>query len=234
MTSFLTSILFLNLFLQIFADDIEELPKVLGDSVTMVPDLLQNSRAVNTNKSYTRGFNRWKNWALSCGLGQSDILPSKAFHVAIYLTSLTQTANSASPVINAFYSKQWYHAVFGFESPTSSCLVRNILEAARRKLAKPVEKKKPITIDILSCLYKRLFSIGNIKNQRIVVACLLAYAGFLRSAELLNLKVHDIVFENYYMRIFIESSKTDKYRDGAWIIIARTGTYLCPVRNLEL
>ena len=35
------------------------------------------------------------------------------------------------------------------------------------------------------------------------------------------------------MSVFIEKSKTDKFHDGAWILIARTGTRLCPVRNLE-
>ena len=35
------------------------------------------------------------------------------------------------------------------------------------------------------------------------------------------------------MSVFIESSKTDKYRDGAWTLISRTGTFLCPVMNLE-
>ena len=36
------------------------------------------------------------------------------------------------------------------------------------------------------------------------------------------------------MSIFIESSKTDKYRDCARVVIKRTGTVLCPVENLEL
>ena len=35
------------------------------------------------------------------------------------------------------------------------------------------------------------------------------------------------------MSIFIESSKTDKFRAGAWVCIARTGTILCPVPNLK-
>ena len=41
------------------------------------------------------------------------------------------------------------------------------------------------------------------------------------------------MINSVYMSVFIESSKTDKYRDGAWILIARTGTILCPVVNLE-
>ena len=36
----------------------------------------------------------------------------------------------------------------------------------------------------------------------------------MRSSELLNIKVSDCVFVSNYMTIFVESSKTDKYRDG--------------------
>ena len=35
------------------------------------------------------------------------------------------------------------------------------------------------------------------------------------------------------MSVFIQKSKTDIYRDGNHIIIARTGNNLCPVNNLE-
>ena len=35
------------------------------------------------------------------------------------------------------------------------------------------------------------------------------------------------------MLIFIESSKTDQYRDGAWFPISRTNNSSCPVANLE-
>jgi hypothetical protein len=36
------------------------------------------------------------------------------------------------------------------------------------------------------------------------------------------------------MSVFIQKGKTDIYRDGNHIIIARTGNNLCPVNNLEL
>ena len=35
------------------------------------------------------------------------------------------------------------------------------------------------------------------------------------------------------MSIFIECSKTDKYRDGAWVVIAKLGSILCPVENVR-
>ena len=71
------------------------------------------------------------------------------------------------------------------------------------------------------------------KNQRTVCICLLAYAGFMRSDEVLKLRRCDFVINSVYMCVFIESSKTDKYRDGAWLLIARTGSNICPVVNIE-
>ena len=35
------------------------------------------------------------------------------------------------------------------------------------------------------------------------------------------------------MELFIESSKTDQLRQGAWVVIACTGTNLCPVAVLQ-
>ena len=37
-----------------------------------------------------------------------------------------------------------------------------------------------------------------------------------------------------HISVFIEKSKTDVYRDGSLLVIARTGRQLCTVRNLEL
>ena len=51
-------------------------------------------------------------------------------------------------------------------------------------------------------------------------------------AELLNIKVCDIQFYETCMAIFLETSKTDKYRDGDQTTVARTD--LCPVNNLEM
>ena len=201
--------------------------------MALLPELLKDSRASSTVKSYQSGFVRWKNWALSNGLGSKDVLPAKAFHAALYLASVIQTAESASPVIKAFYSIKWFHDMFDLVSPTTSSLVLNILESAKRRLARPVRKKEPITTELLTTMFQSLYVAGNAKNQRTICACLTAYAGFLRSNELLSIRRCDVVIEPTHMSIFIESSKTDKYREGAWVVIARAGGILCPVINLE-
>ena len=62
---------------------------------------------------------------------------------------------------------------------------------------------------------------------------LLAYAAFLRYDELSNLKICDLEFAESHFKIFIEKSKTDQFREGAWVIVEATGKVTCPVRMLS-
>ena len=71
-------------------------------------------------------------------VGSWHILPAQVFPFALYLVSLIQTASTPSPVITAFYSIKWVHEI----SDMKSKIVINVLEAAKRVLAKPKRKKK--------------------------------------------------------------------------------------------
>ena len=68
---------------------------------------------------------------------------------------------------------------------------------------------------------------------RMLTICLLGFAGFFRFDELAKICDSDIVMYKEHMEIFIKLSKTDQLRDGAWVVIARIGTPLCPVAMLE-
>ena len=46
--------------------------------------------------------------------------------------------------------------------------------------------------------------------------------------ELVQLRRCDFHFEDSFMRIFVQRSKTDVYRDGAWVVIAKTFKCTCP------
>ena len=210
-----------------------ELPDTLADKMGLVADLISECKSSNTVKSYYRAFMRWKLWAISNGIPSNQCLPAKAIHVALYLACLVQQSVSPSPVVHAFYGIRWAHSVISVPSPTESDIVKNVLEGARRRLSHSVQKKDPITPELLEKMFDKLFVEGNLMNQRIICACLLSYAGFLRVSELLNLKLCDVNIVDTHMSIFIEKSKTDIYRDGNWLIISRTSTKLCPVLNLE-
>ena len=60
-----------------------------------------------------------------------------------------------------------------------------------------------------------------------------AYAGFFRYDEVSRIRRSDILFEKFFMEIFIEKSKCDQYRAGAWVHIARTNRrHTCPYKVL--
>ena len=115
---------FIHFFFQSFSNDIGGLPKELADRLALLPELLKDSRASSTVKSYHSGFIRWKKWALSNELGSKDVLPAKAFHVALYLASIIQTADSASPVICLFVLR-----FYGPVNQMGSCRVRSVYPA---------------------------------------------------------------------------------------------------------
>ena len=58
-----------------------------------------------------------------------------------------------------------------------------MFDGARRRLVTPIEKKKPITPDMLLKLYNLVFKENNLMLQRIISSCLLAFAEFLRVSD---------------------------------------------------
>ena len=58
--------------------------------------------------------------------------------------------------------------------------------------------------------------MASLYNIRSIVICLLAFAAFLRFDELAKLVRSDVKIENDMLKLFIQSSKTDQYRDGGF------------------
>ena len=116
--------------------------------------------------------------------GDVDVGAEPAYiNYCLYLASIIQTASSPSPVLTVYYSVKFYHDLYGCLSPTESSLLVNVLEAAKRKLAKSISKKEPVTIALLQSVYSRLFVDSNIYNQRIICAMLIAFVGFSRNSD---------------------------------------------------
>ena len=90
-----------------------------------------------------------------------------------------------------------------------------------------------MTVSLLEKGFHSLYEEHDLHSQRTIWELLLSYAAFLRRNKLLNLRRCDIIIYPMHMSVFIQSFETDKYRDGAWVPIARTGTVLCPVVKLE-
>ena len=70
-------------------------------------------------------------------------------------------------------------------------------------------------------------------DLRITTLAFISFAGFLRFNEAVCIRRSDVSFYLTYCCIIVGESKADVYRHGDQLLIARTGTPLCPVKTLE-
>ena len=70
-------------------------------------------------------------------------------------------------------------------------------------------------------------------HHRIIIVCLIGFAGFLRISELLEIHVGDLIFEETCLKIIIPKSKNDQVREGHVVYIYRSNSPYCPVTWLE-
>ena len=200
--------------------------------LTSLPSILVHSRADNTVRNYYYAFQAWDRWAQSYGLVS---LPAQPLSFTLYLLARIQEGATYPVVKAAVYGVKHLHNFFMVADPTEQTLVVNMLEASKRLDNHTVAKKEPITAEILQKLHSvTVEARGTLNDIRVMCFCILGYSGFLRYDEIANLRVCDLNFEPTHMKIFLEKSKTDQYRDGKWLFIANGVTKLCPTKIVRL
>lgn len=196
-----------------------------------LPDTVHHSRADSTATKYLYAFQRWRAWAVPrC---EVSVFPVQEVHFALYLQHLGVTARSKSAVEEAVNAIGWVHQLAGQPPITTSPFVRATLAGLQRKLAKPKSRKEPVTTAMLGVLVDSLGPTPSLADVRLVASSLLALSAFLRYDELAKLRCCDIQFSAQSMSVHISSSKTDQYRQGAAVLVARTGSPTCPVAMME-
>ena len=179
-------------------------------------------------KNYFYAFQAWERWAKAYGVVS---LPAQPVSFTLYLLARIQEGGTYPVVKAAFYGVKHVHKFFMVPDPTEQMVVINMKEASKRLDTHVVEKKEPITTLILQKLYSTTVEArGTLNDIRVMCFCLLGYSGFLRYDETAGLRVCDLNFEQTHMKIFVEKSKTDQYRDGKWLFIANGVTNLCPAK----
>ena len=140
-----------------------------------------------------------------------------------------QTGHSFASCKAVFYGVKYIHKLYRLPDPTIRSLPTNMLEAIKRLDVHHVNRKEPLTPVIFRKLhYELTMRSGSLEDVRTMVFVVLGFCGFLRYNEIVNVRKGDIVLEEGFVRVFVEKSKTDIYRDGRWVYIA-TGISTCPV-----
>jgi len=200
-----------------------------------LPGIISNSRAPSTVSQYSYAFSKWKTWCLD---HSQMSMPADPYIIALYLTHIGNTTNTPSPINSAIAALSWAHRLANYDcDPTKSHIVSNVIDGLRRSLSKPTQKKEPITADIIGklvSLHGADKSVTNLMNIRTLAMILISYAGFLRFNELAHIQRMHLKFYATHLIINIPKSKTDQFRQGSNVVIARTNSVTCPVFMLEL
>ena len=98
---------------------------------------------------------------------------------------------------------------------------------------KPIQKRKPTTIEILADMVQDTNSHPSLSNLRLTTFSLLAFTGFLRFDKAIHIIACDVMVTKDMAKVSLPHSKTDQLRQGHEVLIARTSTPTCPVAMLE-
>ena len=120
-------------------------------------------------------------------------------------------------------------------SPIESTLVRQVLEAAKRLLGKPAQGKQAVSFDVITKVVGKFNTpLASLSDLRTCFIFVLAFAGIMRSHEIINIKRSQIsILLPDHMSIFCPVRKNDHRRQGHFVFIARSNKISCPVSVTE-
>ena len=148
----------------------------------------------------------------------------------LFLLSKLQLGHSFAACKSVFYGVKFVHKLFDLPDPTNNSRAIAMLDTIRRLDDHAAAKKDPLSPAAFRKLYQELMvhsrSLEDIRTMLFVV---FGFCGFLRFSEIIVLRKGDVVLEHQHIRVFVEKSKTDIYRDGRWVYIAQ-GLSHCPVK----
>jgi len=203
-----------------------------NDIQDVLQKVLDASRAPSTVSKYKRAFAFWSDW---CRRNFINPISANKHDMARYFISMYNNGKPFSTIEAAFYAIKW-HLDTSFsviDNPCDSKFLKLLIEGLKRLLKNPTKQKEPITAGMLHEIVTKFGSTNNLMHIRMCALLLVSFAGFFRNDELINMKLNDVKLFPSHATLFVSRSKTDQYREGAWVVLAKTEKPTCPVGMLE-
>ena len=202
----------------------------LDSLLDQLPAYLLSSRSDSTASKYQGYFRRFQ---LFMSRQKKISLPANDVHVSLFIVHLLNDGASHQVVYSFVCAIKWLHSLHGFKDPTSSIHVKNLLETSKRRPKKPSHKKDIVSPDVIKQLFHKYSDCNDLLVLRDLAMIVVAFAGFLRYDELSNIRRNDLTFHSDHVKINIVKSKTDQYRDGNEIVLAKLNSASCRVAALK-
>ena len=132
---------------------------------------------------------------------------------------LIQQGSSVSLLNSAIYGASWVHKKNGYPKLGDHPLVQQVVEAGRRILAKPSNRKRALEVSQVKKVISRLGQ-GNLGEVQVAALFALGFFGFLPWDDLSRLTVDSLQFADTHLAIFLMQRKNDQFCNGSWVFIA--------------
>ena len=139
--------------------------------------------------------------------------------------------NKSYPVIRmSYYAIKYFNEFFTGGREVGSHFITKVLDEIKRLYSYTENPKSPLSSSDLKRAFQYLGGVEmNLTNSRLTMILVLSLMGFLRFSELSNLKRSDFILHNTHVSIFTEKSKSDIYRKGHWLPLAKLNSNLSPL-----
>ena len=209
---------------------------------SLAEDLIANSLAASTRKSYAVGQSEFTKFCTQLGV---PALPTQEQILILFVADLSQQLSPSS--VRSYLSAICHmHISQGFGDPLSNALrLQLALKGLRRTKPSSKDSRLPVTPYILRRVKAVLSqSPHNFNNIMLWAVCCLGFLAFLRSGEMTvptghsfdpswHLTPKDIAVDNpqqpTYIQVLIKGSKTDQMCQGVRLYVGMTNNDLCPV-----
>ena len=159
--------------------------------------------------------------------GMSLVLPFKTEDVAIFLAHLKRVNGTKGAMGGAKAALKWVHSFIPgmnkCSNPMNDELLEKITSGVFRKEGRPVQHKKPITGHMISKL-ATLSDLNDLIELRNFLVVICAHNLLLRHDEISHLTCNLIQEVEKGFVIRIPRSKTDKFRNGKNVFLAKNAS----------
>ena len=133
-------------------------------------------------------------------------------HIALFISELAGRSSEnnigVSSIESAVYAIKWGHAMAGIEAcPVSHPLEKFALEGAKRRLARPVQPKEPLSVSTVQAIAAHFASSDSLSDLRFLFTLLVGFAGFLRIEEIRNIALRDVSMYSDHVSLCASAQK---------------------------
>ena len=185
-------------------------------SALLMNDFMAASIAPATARSYSAQWNKFQSW---CSANNRVCLPASPDTVTLYLTNLGVRYRTLPPILAARSGIRYYLGIHfpDLPPPTESLVVATLVSGIKRKFARYITKKKPVTPDLVRKCLEHLCQKGldymNLVELRNAAMFAVLYFTAARFEEVADLQTENVMVSlGGNIELLYVKSKTNQYK----------------------